>query len=78
MFLSCHCAITNCDHMADMLKHNISNCLAIDDVKMHCTKCTNITTNVLCPHFILKKSCLMILAAITLVYYWMKAMIFQL
>ena len=40
MFLSCHRAITNCDHMVDMLKHNISNCKAIDDVKMHRTKCT--------------------------------------
>ena len=29
MFLSCHCAITNCDHMVDML--NISNCKATDD-----------------------------------------------
>ena len=54
MFLSCHCAITNCencDHMVDMLKHNISDCKAIDDVKMHRTKCANIITNVLCPHF---------------------------
>ena len=51
MFLSCHCAITNCDHMVDMLKHDISNCKAIDDVKMICTKSTNIMTNVLCPHF---------------------------
>ena len=51
MFLSCHSAIFNCDHMVDMLKHNISNCKTIDDVKMHRTKCTNIIKNVLCPHF---------------------------
>ena len=37
--------------MVDMLKHNIFNCKAIDDVKMHRTKCTNIITNELCPHF---------------------------
>ena len=40
MFFSCHCAITNCDHMVDMLKHNISNCNTIDNAKMHRTKCT--------------------------------------
>ena len=34
MFISCHCAVTNCEHMVDMLKHNISNFKAIDDVKM--------------------------------------------
>ena len=38
-------------YMVDMHKHNIFNCKAIDDVKMHCTKCTNISTNVLFPHF---------------------------
>ena len=32
MFLSCHSAISNCDHMVDMLKHNISNCKTTDDV----------------------------------------------
>ena len=37
--------------MVDILKHNISNCKAIDDVKMHRSKCTNINTIVLCPHF---------------------------
>ena len=37
--------------MADMLKHNISNFKATDDVKMHRTKWTNIIANVLCPHF---------------------------
>ena len=52
MFLSCHCTITNCDHMFDFLKHNISNCKAIDDVNMHRAKCTNIITNVPCPHFV--------------------------
>ena len=51
MFIRCHCAITNSDHMVDMLKHNIFTCKAIDDVKMHRTKCTNIIINVLCPHF---------------------------
>ena len=51
MFHSCHCAITNCDHMNDMLKHNISDSRIIHDVKMHRTKCTNIITNVLCPYF---------------------------
>ena len=51
MFLSCHGRISNCDHMVDMLKHNISNCKTIDDVKMHRTKCANIIKNVLCPHF---------------------------
>ena len=28
MFPSCHCVTTNCDHMVDMLKHNISSCKA--------------------------------------------------
>ena len=51
MFFSFDYATTNCDHMVDMLKHNIYNCKATDDVKMHCTKCTDIITNVLCPHF---------------------------
>ena len=37
--------------MVDMLKHNISSCKTIDDVKIHRTKCTNITTNVLFPHY---------------------------
>ena len=39
------------DHMVDMLKHNIYSCKATDDVKMHHTKCTNISINVLCPHY---------------------------
>ena len=51
MFLSCHCVITNYDHMVNMLKHNMSKCKAIDDVKTHRTKCTNIIIDVLCPHF---------------------------
>ena len=51
MFLSSHSAISNCDHVVDMLKHAISNCITIDDVKMHQSKCTNIVKNVLCRHF---------------------------
>ena len=50
MFLICHCAITNCDQMVDMVKHNISNCKAIDDVKMHRAMSRNIITNALCHH----------------------------
>ena len=50
MFLSCHCAITNCDHMFDMLTNNISNFKATDDVKMHRTKCT-ILLQISCHHF---------------------------
>ena len=30
--------------------YGISNCLVIDDVKMHRTLCTNVIENVLCPH----------------------------
>ena len=51
MFLCCHCAIRNCDHLVDLLKNNVCNNKAIDEVKMHRTKCTNIIKNVLCPHF---------------------------
>ena len=42
MFLSCHCAIANCDHISYMLKNNLSDNKVIDDVKMHHSKCTNI------------------------------------
>ena len=42
MIFSCHCAITNCDHMVDVLKHNISNCKAIYYVKMHHTRSISI------------------------------------
>ena len=35
MYLSCHCAITICDHLTDILKSNHSNNKVIDDVKMH-------------------------------------------
>ena len=37
--------------MVDKIKHNIYSSKANDDVNMHRTKCTNIITNVLCPHF---------------------------
>ena len=50
MFLSCHCAIANCDHLVDMMKNNISS-KDVDDVKMHRSKCTSIIKNVLSPHF---------------------------
>ena len=42
MFLTCHCAISSCDHMVDLLKNNISDCKVINDVKMHRTKCSQI------------------------------------
>ena len=35
MFLSCHCAIANCDHLVNMLKNNISYNKVVDDIKMH-------------------------------------------
>ena len=50
MFLSCHCAIANCDHLVDIMKNNISS-KDVDDVKMHRSKCTSIIKNVLSPHF---------------------------
>ena len=56
MFLSCHCAIANCDHLVDMMKNNIGN-KNVDDVKMHRSKCTNIIKNILCPHFEEKLKC---------------------
>ena len=33
VIFSCYCAFAYSDHMIDMLKHNISNSKAIDDVK---------------------------------------------
>ena len=53
MTLGYHCAITICDHMVDMLRHNIYNCTAIHDAKMHRTKCINIIRNVIKPHLLL-------------------------
>ena len=51
MFLSCHCAVANCDHLSDILTNNFTYNKVIDDVKMHRSKCTNIIRNVWCPHF---------------------------
>lgn len=51
MFLSCHCAISSCDHLVDLIKNNIYDCKVVSDVKMHRTKCSNIIRNVLCSHF---------------------------
>ena len=56
MFLSCHCAIANCDNLVDMMKNNISN-KDVDDIKMHRSKCTNIIKNILRPHFEEKLKC---------------------
>ena len=55
MFLSCHCAIANCDHLVDMMKNNSNK--DVDDVKMHRSKSTNIIKNILCPHFEEKLKC---------------------
>lgn len=51
LFLCCHSAISNCDHLVDMCKNNISHNKAVSDMKMHRTKCTNIIKNTLCRYF---------------------------
>ena len=50
MFLSCRCAMANCDHLVVIFKNNISKNKVVD-VKMHRSKCTNIIKNIFCPHF---------------------------
>ena len=53
MFLSCHSAIANCEHLVDMLKNDVTNNKLFNDVKMHRSKCKNIINikNILCAHF---------------------------
>ena len=55
-----------------MLKLNIYNCKAIDDVKIHRNKCTN---KFLFGYVLILK--ILTIVAISYVYYWMKPVIFQ-
>jgi hypothetical protein len=52
MFFACHCAISNCDHLIDLLKNNIPDCKVVSGAKMHRTKCSNIIKNILCARLI--------------------------
>ena len=53
LFLCCHSAISNCDHLVDMFKNKVcdSKILIITNMKMHRTKCRNIIKTTLCSHF---------------------------
>ena len=51
MFMSCHCAIMNCDHLVDLCKNTIHDSKIASKLKMHRTKCSAIIKNVLSTHF---------------------------
>lgn len=47
-----HSAVSNIDHLTDLVKSAFSDSQATDDLKMHRTKCSEVIKNVLAPHFI--------------------------
>ena len=51
LFLCCHSAITNWVYLVDMFKNKVCDSKMITNMKMHCTKCTNIIKNTLCSPF---------------------------
>ena len=51
MFMSCHCAMMNCDHLVDLCKNSIHDSKIASKLKMHHTKCSGIIKNVLSTHF---------------------------
>lgn len=51
LYLACHAAIVNCDHLTDMLKSTVDDSKVTSKLKMHRTKCSEIIKNVLGPHF---------------------------
>ena len=51
LFLSCHSAISNCNHLVYMFKNKVCDSKILTDMKIHQTKCTNIIKNILCSHF---------------------------
>ena len=51
LFLCCHSAISNCDHLVEMLKNKVCDSKIITNMRMHRTKCSNIIKNTLYCHF---------------------------
>lgn len=50
-FLCCHSAISNCDHLVDLCKRNLTANKTVSEMRMHRTKCTHIIRNSLYEHF---------------------------
>ena len=51
MFMSCHCAVINCDHLVDIFKNIIYNSKIASSLKMHRSKCSEIIKIVLSTQF---------------------------
>lgn len=52
LYISEHSSVSCIDHLTDLVKSAFPDSKITNDLKMHCTKCTEVIKNVLAPHFV--------------------------
>lgn len=52
LFIAEHCSLLSCNHLSELCKKQFVDSKAACDIQHHRTKCREIITNVLAPHFV--------------------------